>query len=142
MPDPKTYKQHFESKHPKASLPAEIASAWQLIMCLKYKKLWTFLNQKRANSVITLCLVNNFCSILTSHQQRKKLPNAASTVVCQVLGVWRRGIITTFKRNYYYRCYDQFITPWLPYRMWKAHLVKRVQGSPRGEQLKSNLFIN
>ncbi|XP_074606915.1 zinc finger protein 706-like isoform X1 [Acropora palmata] len=27
MPDPKTYKQHFESKHPKASLPAEIASA-------------------------------------------------------------------------------------------------------------------
>ncbi|WKY14163.1 hypothetical protein Q1695_000035 [Nippostrongylus brasiliensis] len=24
MPDPKTYKQHFESKHPKAPLPAEL----------------------------------------------------------------------------------------------------------------------
>ncbi|CAI5454131.1 unnamed protein product [Caenorhabditis angaria] len=24
MPDPKTYKQHFESKHPKAELPAEL----------------------------------------------------------------------------------------------------------------------
>jgi len=24
MPDPKTYKQHFESKHPKADLPAEL----------------------------------------------------------------------------------------------------------------------
>lgn len=27
MPDPKTYKQHFESKHPKAALPPELASA-------------------------------------------------------------------------------------------------------------------
>ena len=27
MPDPKTYKQHFESKHPKATLPAELATA-------------------------------------------------------------------------------------------------------------------
>ncbi|EDO46279.1 predicted protein [Nematostella vectensis] len=26
MPDPKTYKQHFESKHPKAELPAELQS--------------------------------------------------------------------------------------------------------------------
>lgn len=24
MPDPKTYKQHFENKHPKADLPAEL----------------------------------------------------------------------------------------------------------------------
>eukprot|EP00794_Sanderia_malayensis_P011844 gene11844-13074_t len=24
MPDPKTYKQHFESKHPKAELPPEL----------------------------------------------------------------------------------------------------------------------
>merc|ERR1711915_128296 len=24
MPDPKTYKQHFESKHPKAPMPAEL----------------------------------------------------------------------------------------------------------------------
>ncbi|VDP20142.1 unnamed protein product [Heligmosomoides polygyrus] len=24
MPDPKTYKQHFESKHPKATLPTEL----------------------------------------------------------------------------------------------------------------------
>ncbi|KAI1300177.1 Zinc finger protein [Halotydeus destructor] len=24
MPDPKTYKQHFESKHPKSPLPAEL----------------------------------------------------------------------------------------------------------------------
>ncbi|KAK0404791.1 hypothetical protein QR680_017629 [Steinernema hermaphroditum] len=24
MPDPKTYKQHFESKHPKAALPTEL----------------------------------------------------------------------------------------------------------------------
>merc|ERR1711915_215994 len=24
MPDPKTYKQHFESKHPKAAIPEEI----------------------------------------------------------------------------------------------------------------------
>ncbi|CAD6192827.1 unnamed protein product [Caenorhabditis auriculariae] len=24
MPDPKTYKQHFESKHPKAPLPTEL----------------------------------------------------------------------------------------------------------------------
>ncbi|KAJ7370053.1 hypothetical protein OS493_034496 [Desmophyllum pertusum] len=26
MPDPKTYKQHFESKHPKSPLPPELAS--------------------------------------------------------------------------------------------------------------------
>ncbi|GMR49155.1 hypothetical protein PMAYCL1PPCAC_19350 [Pristionchus mayeri] len=25
MPDPKTYKQHFENKHPKNPLPAELA---------------------------------------------------------------------------------------------------------------------
>jgi len=25
MPDPKTYKQHFESKHPKAPLPPVLA---------------------------------------------------------------------------------------------------------------------
>ncbi|KAI4817388.1 hypothetical protein KUCAC02_010789 [Chaenocephalus aceratus] len=25
MPDPKTFKQHFESKHPKSPLPAELA---------------------------------------------------------------------------------------------------------------------
>lgn len=24
MPDPKTYKQHFESKHPKSKLPDEL----------------------------------------------------------------------------------------------------------------------
>ena len=24
MPDPKTYKQHFESKHPKVDLPEEL----------------------------------------------------------------------------------------------------------------------
>lgn len=24
MPDPKTYKQHFENKHPKAPMPEEI----------------------------------------------------------------------------------------------------------------------
>jgi hypothetical protein len=24
MPDPKTYKQHFESKHPKADMPEEL----------------------------------------------------------------------------------------------------------------------
>ena len=27
MPDPKTYRQHFESKHPKSPLPAEIVDA-------------------------------------------------------------------------------------------------------------------
>merc|ERR1712080_361770 len=27
MPDPKTYKQHFESKHPKNPLPAELRDA-------------------------------------------------------------------------------------------------------------------
>lgn len=26
MPDPKTFKQHFESKHPKSPLPPELAS--------------------------------------------------------------------------------------------------------------------
>ena len=26
MPDPKTYKQHFESKHPKSPLPPELQS--------------------------------------------------------------------------------------------------------------------
>jgi len=26
MPDPKTYKQHFESKHPKADMPEELKS--------------------------------------------------------------------------------------------------------------------
>jgi len=26
MPDPKTYKQHFENKHPKNDLPAELAA--------------------------------------------------------------------------------------------------------------------
>uniref|UniRef100_A0A1I7UXB7 4F5 domain-containing protein n=1 Tax=Caenorhabditis tropicalis TaxID=1561998 RepID=A0A1I7UXB7_9PELO len=26
MPDPKTYKQHFENKHPKSPLPAELES--------------------------------------------------------------------------------------------------------------------
>lgn len=25
MPDPKTFKQHFESKHPKSPMPAELA---------------------------------------------------------------------------------------------------------------------
>ena len=25
MPDPKTYRQHFENKHPKNPLPAELA---------------------------------------------------------------------------------------------------------------------
>jgi len=29
MPDPKTYKQHFESKHPKSPLPAELQEAAQ-----------------------------------------------------------------------------------------------------------------
>lgn len=31
LPDPKTYKQHFENKHPKAEMPAEIKDvvAWQ-----------------------------------------------------------------------------------------------------------------
>ncbi|KAI1243546.1 hypothetical protein IHE44_0001176 [Lamprotornis superbus] len=32
MPDPKTFKQHFESKHPKTPLPPELADhshAWQ-----------------------------------------------------------------------------------------------------------------
>lgn len=31
MPDPKTYKQHFENKHPKAPLPAELqaVTAWR-----------------------------------------------------------------------------------------------------------------
>ncbi|CDO41139.1 4F5 domain-containing protein [Caenorhabditis elegans] len=27
MPDPKTYKQHFENKHPKSPLPAELVEA-------------------------------------------------------------------------------------------------------------------
>lgn len=27
MPDPKTYRQHFESKHPKSPLPAELQDA-------------------------------------------------------------------------------------------------------------------
>lgn len=27
MPDPKTYKQHFENKHPKVPLPPELAEA-------------------------------------------------------------------------------------------------------------------
>jgi ribosomal protein L44E len=27
MPDPKTYKQHFESKHPKSPLPPELQTA-------------------------------------------------------------------------------------------------------------------
>jgi len=27
MPDPKTYKQHFENKHPKSPLPAELQVA-------------------------------------------------------------------------------------------------------------------
>ncbi len=27
MPDPKTYKQHFENKHPKNDLPAELKDA-------------------------------------------------------------------------------------------------------------------
>ncbi|XP_028437205.1 zinc finger protein 706 [Sander lucioperca] len=26
MPDPKTFKQHFESKHPKSSMPPELVS--------------------------------------------------------------------------------------------------------------------
>lgn len=31
MPDPKTYKQHFESKHPRSPLPPELAeSAWSI----------------------------------------------------------------------------------------------------------------
>jgi len=31
MPDPKTYKQHFENKHPKATLPADLEGvvAWE-----------------------------------------------------------------------------------------------------------------
>ncbi|ELT92126.1 hypothetical protein CAPTEDRAFT_214985 [Capitella teleta] len=27
MPDPKTYKQHFENKHPKSPLPADLQAA-------------------------------------------------------------------------------------------------------------------
>lgn len=29
MPDPKTYKQHFESKHPKSPLPDALKSSWK-----------------------------------------------------------------------------------------------------------------
>ena len=28
MPDPKTYKQHFENKHPRAELPSELKDVW------------------------------------------------------------------------------------------------------------------
>ena len=30
MPDPKTYRQHFESKHPKVALPPELKDVVQL----------------------------------------------------------------------------------------------------------------
>lgn len=29
MPDPKTYKQHFENKHPKNDLPPELKNEWK-----------------------------------------------------------------------------------------------------------------
>jgi len=28
MPDPKTYKQHFENKHPKNDMPEELKEVW------------------------------------------------------------------------------------------------------------------
>lgn len=28
MPDPKTYKQHFENKHPKNDLPDDLKNIW------------------------------------------------------------------------------------------------------------------
>ncbi|KAI6075183.1 Zinc finger protein 706 [Aix galericulata] len=35
MPDPKTFKQHFESKHPKTPLPPELADAvWATWLCV------------------------------------------------------------------------------------------------------------
>ena len=29
MPDPKTYKQHFENKHPKNDMPDDLKSIWR-----------------------------------------------------------------------------------------------------------------
>ena len=29
MPDPKTYKQHFENKHPKNDLPEDLKNIWE-----------------------------------------------------------------------------------------------------------------
>lgn len=29
MPDPKTYKQHFENKHPKNDLPEDLKEIWK-----------------------------------------------------------------------------------------------------------------
>jgi hypothetical protein len=29
MPDPKTYKQHFENKHPKNDLPDDLKNIWE-----------------------------------------------------------------------------------------------------------------
>lgn len=57
MPDPKTYRQHFENKHPKATLPAELLDA-------PTTSSWTTLcstNTNLSTSLLTLC------SLIKSH---------------------------------------------------------------------------
>ena len=45
MPDPKTYKQHFESKHPKQPLPPELqgAGVWSVTTDTPLTKIMSFL---------------------------------------------------------------------------------------------------
>lgn len=46
MPDPKTYKQHFENKHPKNELPDDLKNIWG------YKLLYSFRDSVRAQKKI------------------------------------------------------------------------------------------
>lgn len=59
MPDPKTYKQHFENKHPKNELPADLKDVWNRSNVLlsqyqqqQYAPTFTIINQAGQLSVI------------------------------------------------------------------------------------------
>lgn len=34
MPDPKTYKQHFENKHPKNDMPQDLKDLWSYYLAI------------------------------------------------------------------------------------------------------------
>lgn len=63
MPDPKTFKQHFENKHPSAPLPEELKDAWWLntvapeFMCHFVCRIFIYLNISNVISIVLITLV-------------------------------------------------------------------------------------
>jgi len=72
MPDPKTYKQHFENKHPKSELPDDLKeiALWYHYMWYIRLRLFTFLWGMLhcwvlwTNTAILICL-DNTCKLLS-----------------------------------------------------------------------------